>query len=1440
MYKHGLPGIGVTGRTGKKGKSGNGVYFGTFDSFFTYIGNNTLTDISIDYDDINYDITYVEDELRLNPIYNEGDILYIIDSANNNTIKYMVEITEGMTTCTKSYFLKHIKYNYPFTRKISDGNYSYPTQLNIVSDNNKDINNNLITANKKHNSALVTVTSIRDNNSNISPEKIDNVSDNLLDLKYQDIPSIENSEARRLKIINNGELINKYEYSDDDHVNEQVLMELVASGTKTHTLAVHSTENKNIVFDTGDINKLFISNLHIKNNNYGNVEAYNTLYNPSVLLDEEGNCYTLTEDDYDVSSQSLNINISSFLQDDTESLDDYHFGYIHMYWNYNDVSYYPTTNTSYYQPNYIRGTETDTEETVVISVKKDSSGNYERNWNDKKYINISNKYIKQLLINTWDIYTLWDVSNQLDKSVSLEDIIDVSNVRGIIVTENTSQYLSYDYITTLDGKYTYKQYHSVYKDDELIDASAIGDSINIRNYITSGLDLVNSGQLTQFETGNWNLNNKLDAGNAKQWFGVSRNNISYSSNNSRIGTVAKFDYYVTNSNGDKVIKTTKQYDSITDSSIQRLLTTIADTETLEDNYNEQDALEEGIDSVTFRKYKSYNGVLLTGNTTIKSQSVYQTGTDNKDLFTTTTNYELKKLDISLLYQYIDTSFYSGIDYVTDPSILNIKLTDNDLNAMPYRHHKVIQWLRTPNGIKYYSKPTDIHYNWQDNTYDINTVWNPKVIEKPGFIDSSTIGESSLFNVIFDNNYMYITINEDGDQVKVNGIEIYEDSNLCSGNGKNSNNQYVINITTDNTDIQEYITSDENILNELYEGINTSKEPTTMLYTIKYSINDETEKTHTATFTRNIGGYTELRTLPKVYLTMYNDMESLEKLNKSENGILCNQFQTFVKIQFDDFSEYDWGKLSQYIENPVLRIKFGINTNYDDINCYLANTENKYIISSFVARLNMDIFNSAISDIMDINNNWNNHKDGEYYTFTINEIKNNDFYYYLMFESRNPEPMNMQIQVYVEELNIQSKSFKNGSISLNLLGGCYNGLSGDTQIESKLGEYTKLYSSEKLKIAFAPISYIAGYNQYYEKINSIISKSWYGNDESVEVALLPYRLTDIEKQYNTFVDRDSDAMSVNWNSIKFKTRYFQDNIQTIKVSTQNINYIRELLFDTEYLDYYLTDDKDDIYNNYLELVYNSELLNPYLMDDEYQFVYNNETYLASQYGQFDNNTAVFIKQENEYQVRSLDLLNSMKIWNDLYENNYHYEADNPYTGHLETYGNGYQYLPNTADTGQYLTDSIMTLEDIKNINNKYIFGDVDKLYFLDDICNADKVDEYTPSILFRSLLYQMKWVYPYYYTDSDNMLLIKEIPFGNARLIEGEEPSELLNKDTIPYNLCYNIYPRCIYNDEEQYNVILMLRRPSIVEENNYELNNKLCCLPTDEIKSLSNPINVMN
>ena len=75
-----------------------------------------------------------------------------------------------------------------------------------------------------------------------------------------------------------------------------------------------------------------------------------------------------------------------------------------------------------------------------------------------------------------------------------------------------------------------------------------------------------------------------------------------------------------------------------------------------------------------------------------------------------------------------------------------------------------------------------------------------------------------------------------------------------------------------------------------------------------------------TYNRALKGYTEKRTIPKVKMNIYNDLESLENINNSSNGILCNQFQTFMTLEIDKFSNDDWELYKEYLPNPKKKKK----------------------------------------------------------------------------------------------------------------------------------------------------------------------------------------------------------------------------------------------------------------------------------------------------------------------------------------------------------------------------------------------------------------------------------------------------------------------------------------------------------------------------------------
>lgn len=1262
IYKHGLPGIGVTGQQGKQGKSGNSIYFGTFDSFFKYIDTSTLS--SIDYDDKDYDITYAKDEYRLDPKYNEGDLLYILNSSlKDSSIDCVIEITEDLTTCTSTQLANNIKYENPFTVNKSKFN-----RLNIVgSRNNKDhsIKHGMFMANELYNNYPINVTYVVDS-INSKPVKVEDLNDPSIDVADEPfiIPKrYLNTEETHL-YLNNGREINKYTQKLNTNKGE-VLLNLNSS---SHLLEIQSYLNSNmsIYIDNTNISdpldpldpsdasrNLYIDNLYVRNNNKGNIEALNTLYNNELVLNSYGNCYTLTEDNYDSSTQSFTMNIDDFFNNIDVSKDDYVYGYIHMYYNYNDMNNKNSGVRTRYYSNYIKGTFTDTSLSKVRVPKTDNNGNYIRDYNNESYKNITSSEIKQVLINTWDTSTLENVRSLLPKTVNDAIFNIYKDVRGIIQTEEVEQYKVYDKVIDVSSGYYYKKYH--------IDSSI---------FIYDG-------------------SNNLQAN-------------------------AKFN------------------------------------------------------------------------------------------------------------DYFDTSYYSGIDTkqfdYSDSSVLKISLDKSDNDSQKYRHHIIQQYIGNKYGIKYFSKLTYADFNYQTSEFDIDSSFiqvNHKDLNK-------TLNYEDVFNITIDGNIMTLEFKDK--LTELYNLCVYENSSKKDITvNKDTGICQVKNIKQSTQDIEKDVITKipgDKFLKYVYDASVISIPNTEVLYTIKYNTIeddtavDETNSTdkivysNTVTYNRIIKGYTEKRTIPNIKMNIYNDLESLENINNSSNGILCNQFQTFMTLEIDKFSNDDWGLYKVYLQNPTLRIY--INKNISDKPSLTAddNTIKEWIFKYTLYKPGIDIYNISANELdnQNITKELQSDTDGDFYEFTIDEAMSGIWYLRIYMESQNPEPYTFNLQYTIDKIKIvtsNNKTFK---------------------LKAKDINKGNLYESNTLKLSIAPISYIASYAQnispiqtrYLQHVNAIGVRKWFGSNDVTNIAIMPYRYDEIsQKKVN------NKAYKIpNWNSISFKNRYLQDNIKTLSIFTQNINDINNVLPSKLYKNTWLCEDTDDITENYLRLIFNSNIFTPRLLNDQYSFIYNNQRLLASQYSQLSNNSAVYIHQYNDINLRTDSLLKSMMKWNDEYEKSYHYETDNPFRGHIETYGNGYQYLPNSADNSQY--NQYMSLKEIKQQNELQFFDlglNKVKTY---DINRPDKRDAYTPPILFNQLLYQASWCYPYYTTNNEEIQnskskqYIKQLDFDNAVTLE----NGVLDVNKMPYNLCYNIYPRMMFNDEEQYNVVLMLRRPSIKKEGQYEFKSK--------------------
>jgi len=154
------------------------------------------------------------------------------------------------------------------------------------------------------------------------------------------------------------------------------------------------------------------------------------------------------------------MNIDDFFNNNIDvSKDDYVYGYIHMYYNYNDMNNKNSGVRSRYYSNYIKGTFTDTSLSKVRVPKIDDKGNYIRDYNNKSYKNVTSSEIKQVLINTWDTSTLENVRSLLPETVNEATFNIYKNVKGIIQTEEVEQYKVYDKVTDVSTGYYYKKYH---------------------------------------------------------------------------------------------------------------------------------------------------------------------------------------------------------------------------------------------------------------------------------------------------------------------------------------------------------------------------------------------------------------------------------------------------------------------------------------------------------------------------------------------------------------------------------------------------------------------------------------------------------------------------------------------------------------------------------------------------------------------------------------------------------------------------------------------------------------------------------------------------------------------------------------------------------------------------------------------------------------------
>ena len=273
-------------------------------------------------------------------------------------------------------------------------------------------------------------------------------------------------------------------------------------------------------------------------------------------------------------------------------------------------------------------------------------------------------------------------------------------------------------------------------------------------------------------------------------------------------------------------------------------------------------------------------------------------------------------------------------------------------------------------------------------------------------------------------------------------------------------------------------------------------------------------------------------------------------------------------------------------------------------------------------------------------------------------------------------------------------------------------------------------------------------------------------------------------------------------------------------------------------------------SFLGIQYNSAILPSTTRQGTGTFSYNGDDLPISNYNQY-NKSAIWSEESFSIPERTSSETTGIEVWNYVYEKSDSYSRNKTFGGVITESGDGYKYLEWSSDLNDEFTgDDVISLEELKARQN------ADIVYASKQTISNNANQNY------RSFLYNAFWQWPYqenkssiipfnlsepfisaieYFIDSSTKAvsknrIINDIlkRFGDDWKDENNEKTvvnnyikakfdnvnkadeEILSGEIsqfIPYNLCYQIYPRTVHNSDKIYN-ILMLRKHVIGDESN--------------------------
>lgn len=487
---------------------------------------------------------------------------------------------------------------------------------------------------------------------------------------------------------------------------------------------------------------------------------------------------------------------------------------------------------------------------------------------------------------------------------------------------------------------------------------------------------------------------------------------------------------------------------------------------------------------------------------------------------------------------------------------------------------------------------------------------------------------------------------------------------------------------------------------------------------------------------------------------------------------------------------------------------------------------------------------------------------------FSKAKNNTYQFAIDYELGNPVISNLYMQFVVTDVSICiSKTGEDSSIFVASIDASsmqtYNDM--DSYLYKITDKYNEQYTfcSEPLDAMFNPLSFIACPAELETGIGTIqlatVKKT--GSTAQIQNTMKFYGLPLYSKS-DLMGTLDSYSARMyrywKWNSLLLKSKYFQDNVGSISAkpidpktieSKLNGQYLPIIGDVSTLFDY---DTIDSISNKqYYALIYRAGIMTPKSSNGVEAFNYQNKDYEAIRYKQYERTSPLFTSQSAAIEIRDAKMLDSMNVWNfeyTTYTSAKGLEANaKVFYGITNEYANGFNYLSNSQDTGQYgykttiktndygyktkigqfTINDIYSLIDTKDLANRYVYtAKQDKELDVQTYgANEPKSGGYL-----RTLLYDLKWEYPAYTNNKiEGYRLVSDFDYlakfyDKSGLPQNDYLKECnkLNSSTlikakdnkiIPSALLYELTPRIAYNSDYDTINCLMLRCPVIGTDN---------------------------